>query len=182
MPTTGGGVSSGGAGALTLISTSTLSGAGTFDVSAIAGTYNDLILVLIGRSAVGGTRGGTNVIFNADGGANYYQEKVVANVATATASEALGAVSISGIDSAGSTAPAGSFSVMRMTVYGYAATTWIKPLVWEAHAMTDTASGGAWWNRGSGAWNSTAAITRVQINAAGTNFLTSSQLRIYGRL
>jgi hypothetical protein len=36
---------------------------------------------------------------------------------------------------------------------------------------------------GGGFWNSTAAITRVQVIPGGSlNFVTGSQLRIYGRL
>ena len=41
--------SAGAAGAVTLLSTTTLAGLGTFDVSSISGSYNDLILVVVGR-------------------------------------------------------------------------------------------------------------------------------------
>src|SRR4029077_3579725 len=65
--------SAGSAGALTLLSTTTLAAAGTIDVSGISGAYNDLVLVLIGRSN-DSSAGNPQWRFNNDSGGNYHYE------------------------------------------------------------------------------------------------------------
>lgn len=173
-------------GALTLLSTTTLGGAGTFDVSAISGAYNDLILVLIARGArVAQFTDEIQLRFNNDSGSSYSRENVsalsttVAGVQSGTTTSILTAGG--GIPAA--SAPANSFGVWEATVYGYASTTWLKALNYAAFDYADPGSGSQVFIRGGGVWISTAAITRVQIQGQTTaNLVTGSQLRIYGRL
>jgi hypothetical protein len=172
----------GAAGAVTLLSTTTLGSNTTFDVSSISGSYNDLILILIGRSA------DTNVDItqlrlNADTAANYYHERNQISGSASTAVETRGATSIQLRECPGTTDLASSFAVMEITLFGYASTTWKKAIHFRTFDMTATTASGMVATYGGALWNSTAAVTRVQLFGTNTaNLLTGSQLRIYGRL
>jgi hypothetical protein len=169
------------ASALTLLSTTTLGSAGTFDITGISGSYNDLIVVLIGRSA--GTGGLVNMLLNNDTGGNYNNERIVGSGTSVAAAESRGATSWAYSTLPGSGDLANSFVALCWTFLGYSSTTWLKMILWE-HALVLSASAGQLNNnRSSGYWNSTAAINRITVTAAaGADLATGSQLRIYGRL
>jgi hypothetical protein len=172
----------GGGGAWTLLSTTTLSSAGTFDVSGISGSYNDLILVAIVRGVAASSVVSVSLRFNNISSSNYYNQWIQGTGSGATAAEDLAAVSLFTGQAPGSTAAlANGFSTIQVTVPGYASTTWLKAIQFECQLVANTATT---WNtafRGGGFWNNTAAVTRVQLFHA-SNLATGSQLRIYGRL
>lgn len=173
----------GASGALTLLSTTTLSGTGSFDVSSISGAYNDLILVLIARSTTTATSDLIAARFNNDSGSNYYHQTVLALGTSITAAEVTSSsFFVAGLIAAASS-PANNFGVYEMTLCGYASTTWNKPVLWRSIGpLTNAASGDA-WRSGGGVWYSTAAINRVSMISNGSGiFASGSQLRIYGRL
>ena len=172
----------GGGGAWTLLSTTTLSSPGTFDVSSISGSYNDLILILIARGTASLSTDGVVFNFNADTGTNYYAERVRGVGSTASAAAQGPNAGFGPGDIAAASAAANLFGVIEITLYGYASTTWKKSLHYKSWSPADLSTGMNMYISG-GLWNSTAAITRVQ--AAGStnaNLATGSQLRIYGRL
>jgi hypothetical protein len=183
VPTSSGGTSSTSSSALTLISTTTLSGAGTFDVSGISGGFNDLILVMVARGSDVGVNDDVAVRLNNDSAANYYRQRITANAATITASEGIGQTSMfAGMISAAG-ASASMFGLWELTIYGYASTSWLKVVEWRSFAPNATSTGGLNLRPGGALWNSTAAVTRVAVAGSNTaNLLTGSQLRIYGRL
>ncbi len=173
----------GGSGALTLLSTTTLSSAGSFDVSSISGSYNDLILVAIVRGSFSGTNDTLNMRFNNDTGANYAWQQLKATAGTASSVEVLTGTSFQVEKIPAGTSLANAFAVVEMTIYGYASTSWLKSAQWLSFEPIGTSTGNLVVLRNGGMWNSTAAITRIQllgVNAA--NLVTGSQLRIYGRL
>lgn len=186
MPTSSGGSSSGGGGAVALLSTTTLAVDGTFDVSGIAGTYNDLILV----ANVRGTRASFSdelaLRFNNDSGASQYFRQQISGLSTTASAAATGAataITTSGGALTAASSPSGAFAVWEATIQGYASTSWTKSVLWRGFSYDDPGAGSQLTVHGGGQWLSTTAITRVQIFGLTTaNLLTGSQLRIYGRL
>lgn len=176
----------GASGAWTLLSTTTLASAGTFDVSSISGSYNDLILVANARGT-GATAGFERLMcrFNNDSGGNYASERISATTTTVSSAEdVIGntAIQAGSIPDGGGTL-ANSFGVSEIQVFGYAATTWLKAVQFDTFGAYKATTGGFTAVRGGGVWNSTAAITRVQVFGLTTaNLATGSKLRIYGRL
>ena len=170
-------------GALTLLSTTTLSSAGTFDVSSISGSYNDLILVLIARSTFGGTLDRVWLRVNNDSGANYSLNRIRASGTTVTSADVIGATSLQVGDIPATSSAANAFAAIEYTLFGYASTTWRKVLMLNGNHYDDVTAGNIFTNRATGIWSSTAAINRVSLAASSFgNFASGSQLRIYGRL
>jgi hypothetical protein len=176
--------SAGGGGAWTLLSTTTLASPGTFDVPSISGSYNDLILILIGRSAFSGGTDDPMIRLNNDSGSNYNHVRYSAGGGGAITAGNMAAGTFSYVGYLpGATADASLFSVSEIILYGYASTAWKKSWYWTSYAPTSISSGnGNYFRNGGGMWNNTAAITRVGIvTANAANLVTGSQLRIYGR-
>ena len=173
----------GGGGAWELISTTTLGGAGTIDVSSISGAYNDLIIVGLLRGADGGGSDNLFVRVNNDSGANYTRNIFSAQgngVAVTSVADSPTGFKIASMPAAGATA--NRFGAIELTIYGYASTTWTKVAEWRYWGMGATVTS-ALLNRGGAHWNSTAAINRITVTGENTaNLVTGSQLRIYGRL
>jgi len=163
------------------ITSSTLGSPGTFDITSIPATYNDLLIVLIARGARVSGSDLIAVRFNNDSGANYDTQEAVG------ASTTVSAVRQSGVTAANvgwvpaSTATANWFSSCQMYVAGYASTSNIKTINTLCQAWEPTAS-----NLSSEAyvaqWNATpAAINRVTVFGQTTaNFLAGSSIRVYG--
>jgi hypothetical protein len=178
-----GAVPSGTGGALTLLSTTNLSGSATFDVSSISGAYNDLILVLIARGTNSAVAETIYVNFNGDNAAHYYGEFITVQGTTSAAGIETSASAQPSVGHVpGNTGLASSFGVIEMTLYGYASTSWLKPYQWHSFSLDILTSTNYYIHRGGGLWNSTAAINRVQFGGRNTaNLASGSQLRIYGR-
>lgn len=175
----------GSSGAWTLISTTTLASAGTFDVSSISGSYNDLILVAMLRGTDGGGSDGVLVRLNGDTGNNYsneYLEYVGTSLSGALnegVSNSLHA-RIGTVPAAGATA--NHFGPVEATIVGYASTAWKKVVLWRSNSTASIATSNIFVGQGATIWNNTAAVNRVQVQGRSTaNLATGSVLRIYGR-
>lgn len=174
----------GGGGAVALLSTTTLVAAGSIDVSGISGSYNDLILMLIARSAEAGTSDSPGIRFNADSGSNYYSERLpTSGTNSPTGAEQRGVTqailgrvpAVSGL--------ANSFGIIQVHIPGYKSTTWLKSFLTHQYDLEATTAAGQFVTHGGGQWASTAAITRITINSGAVAGLAiGSELRIYGRL
>jgi len=175
----------GSSGAWTLLSTTTLSGAAaTIDVSGISGAYNDLQFVLVARSDSVAATDSVRWRFNNDTGTNYSAEYIeVVGTAALSGSQLSSVAIIAGTRIPGAAGLANSFGICEVTVIGYASTTWLKSCFFDGFS-SNNATGSIYTTRGGGCWHSTAAINRVTflLAGAGTNYVTGSQLRIYGRL
>lgn len=181
MPISGGGPSGSG-GAMTLLSTSTLAVDGTFDVAAISGSYNDLRLVVIARGTDAGAFDSLGLRLNNDSGANYYYQTLDVHGATVSAAGQVTQTRliVQDVMPAGG-ATANIFGFTEVLLPGYASTTWLKQMNSRYTGLTNLAATNTWWGAHSGAWNNTAAVTRVQLFGVTTaNLLAGSVLRIYG--
>lgn len=170
----------GGGGALTQLYNITLGVAGTFDQSGISGSYNDLVIVMIARGAVSAINDGTTFNLNNDTGANYNYERVLGQSSSASASEGIGAAGFFGNGPA-ATSTAGRYGITRMEIFGYASTTWHKPVLYNVFGSFDDSTGDQVIYTYGGVWRNTAAVTRFQAKANSGNFVAGSNLRIYGR-
>ncbi len=176
-----------GAGAMTLICSSVLSGAqATFDTNTllggnIPGTYNHLQYMVLARDTGAGTSAsGLSGQFNADTASNYDSQYYYGNNTTMTAAQQIGATSmIFGVCQNGGAA-AGLFAQTVGTILGYANTTANKIQTATAYSKAGTSSADfRTWNI-AGDWRNTAAITRIVITSPATNFAIGSQFYLYG--
>jgi hypothetical protein len=176
---------SGGGGAWTLLSTTTIGiTPATFDVSSISGSYNDLLLVMILRAAASVTSAIVELRFNNDSGSNYGYQMLNSTGSSTSSTNSGGANTfISLANCWGGSAPSGQFSHHEVTIPGYAATTWTKTTMLRKHDWYDFAAGDMGITIGTGGWNNTAAINRVQLltGTSPNTFTQGSLIRIYGR-
>ena len=176
------GSSGGGAGAMTLLSTTTLGADGQIDVSGIGQGYNDLYLVMMFRSARATAADFCQMRVNNDSTASAYEivnidARTAVSAATTTATAAQVSDGMSG-----NSATANFFSLGQMWLPGYASTTWQKQMFWIWSGSGTNLNSVA----GVGQWHNTAAINRVTFwantIASPSNLLAGSSLRIYGVL
>jgi hypothetical protein len=169
-------------GAWTLLSSTTLGSAGTFDVSSISGSYNDLILILIARGTDSGNNDTVGLRLNNDSGNNYYWEIVQANGNTVIGGESRGDNYLKVGVCPAAAGTANSFGITQITLAGYASTSWSKTFLSESFDLALTTTGNMVTLRAGGLWNNTGAVNRVTLFGRSTsNFVAGSQLRIYGR-
>lgn len=168
-------------GALTLISTTTLAAPGTFDLTGIPQTYNDLLVVALLRSSAALASDFTLLTFNGDSGSNYAMQLLESTGTTTTSSTPIARANILFTHTAAASATAGYFSYMRIFVPGYAVSTWNKYAALLHYSGQGLATAG-YVQETAGMWQSTAAINRLTIvpNTAPTTFVTGSQVRLYG--
>jgi hypothetical protein len=176
--------SAGAAGAMTLLTTTTLASANTFNVTGISGSYNDLLLVLICRGARASTNDNLQMQFNGDTGSNYGTESMFAFGATAPVSgENASTSALYNRTIPAATENAAVFSMLRIHIPGYASTTWWKSVIGATTYNPNITTGNIRITEFSGLWKNTAAITSVQLFGQTTaNLDTGSTLRIYGIL
>jgi len=169
-----------GGSAMSLLSKTTLSSPGTFDVSGIGQGGNDLYIVLIARTVTVATFDTLELRFNNDSAVNYYNQRIRGNATTASAAEGMAATSFQLANLPGASATAGLFGWVAVTVFGYASTSWSKMYEFRNNAASALSTTNMNAVFGGGIWNNTAAINRVQAcGGTGANLVTGSQLRIY---
>lgn len=172
-------------GSWTLLHTVTLGAdTATIDQATISGSYNDLIVVLIARSANASAADTPLLRLNNDSGANYYYEWMRSTSTTVQGAEGIATTSFNvgtnGVPA--NSATANLFSFHEFVIPGYASTTWSKVVRATSATFSNNATGVIFPLVMSGIWNSTSAVTRVtfSLNSAG-NYKTGSTMRIYGR-
>lgn len=173
-----------GSGGLARLSSTTLSGAGTFNIAISDATYSDLLVVIIARGTRAAVNDGLAMTFNGDAtAANYDMQTIDYSGSALTGSNAFGT---QGFFTVANTIPANSatashFGAVECWIYGYAATTWTKE--WHSLSFDSyTAGSGARTDFQAGMWMSTAAITSLQLSGQITaNLATGSVVRVYGR-
>jgi hypothetical protein len=183
-PTSSRSSSSGSPSSQTLLSTTTLGGAGQLNVTGIDQTYNDLILVVIARCSTAATVDLIDLRLNGDSGVNQY---VFSDTPMST-----GAVSASRLQTSlirlnqnfpAASAVAGQFGMLMITIPGYASTTWLKQVLVSGIGASAGTIATLVGDQTVALWNSTAAVNQVTIfGDSAANLVTGSTLRIYGRL
>jgi hypothetical protein len=172
----------GGSGAMTLISeVVTSSSATTVTFSSIAATYRDLILIVRGRGAAAAGVVSVLVQFNSDTAANYQYEMLRFGGSTASAAQSTAKTSIAVTDVfPGATATASYAGQAAMRIYDYRGTTFFKatggPLGSQLGTTANLNQAGVM----SGQWNSTSAITRIDVLLSSGAFVDNSVVSLYG--
>lgn len=183
-PTSSRGSGSSSSGALTQLYNLVRATDGTFDQSGISAAYNDLIIQIVVQS----DRGGGNTIdqiflrFNNDSAARYgwQQASIAATSLTATQANTTNQIQVGDCNCV---ANATQFSMYEILVPGYSSATWWKTCTTTGTYPFAITSGGIVWDRNSGVYNQTTAISRIQIfPSLGTNWKAGSYCNIYGRL
>lgn len=164
-----------------LIQTVKLSAAGQFNFAAIPQTYAHLLLVGSVRAAVAATNDPTMLRFNADAGAGYRSQQLIAIAAAASASEQ---------------APAGQGQFGHCPGASIAPATWFNNFELLIPSYRDTGQLRSWLSRGFSAWGASGlalfnfagffwgapAVTSLQLfgAAAPGNFAAGSRVSLYG--
>lgn len=142
--------------------------------------YDILEIWLIGRTDEAITRSSALITFNNDTGANYDIEQF-RGLGTGTAAAGAVAQTSLSIELPGASASANYASTGRMSIVGYASTTFYKTMEMLTGYNHATA-GSNFASLYIGSWRNTAAITRIKIAATSTNKLkVGSRLIVYGR-
>ena len=172
------------AGAVTLLSTTTLSGSGTLDVSSISQAFNDLLLEIIVRGTQGAVTDALVIRINNDSGANYDQVFLQGSGASAAVVSSTGNTSAEiAHNIPGNTATANRFGFVDVAIPGYTSTSWHKALDSHYFSSCVTNASDNYVGDISGVWKSTSAVNRVTVFGLATaNLAIGSTMRIYGRL
>ena len=175
-------VSGGAGGGLTKLFDSTLSGAAASIDSGAGGfsTSFDLLQIwILVRTAEAAALSTMLCTFNNDTGANY-DYTLVRNRNTTVAGVSVAADTAFGVAVMGGSAAASYASAVRLTVPGYAQTTFFKAAELTTATVTSAAANGdvgAW----SVAWPNTAAINRFKIAVqGGSNLAAGTRVLIFG--
>lgn len=162
-----------------LLYSSVLSGTGRFDYGSIPQTYDDLYIKLRIRTSQATTVDSPYIYFSGDETAtNYHSQRTAGSNNSAQAFEynapILGTA-------AGTTSPAGEYSLYEIWIRDYASTVFRKLAIADYTTEFDVAS----MQTGTHGilWESTNAITRVSIQPDGyptDGFLSGSYIEVYG--
>lgn len=168
------------AGAMTKIGEIVSTGvSGIFTFSPIPQNFKHLMGVAVGRGDTAALIVGGNITFNNDTGANYERQLNTASNATLTAAQATAAANISGLIFSAATDTANYGTSLQFVIPFYSGTTFNKTiLLWS---FNNQLAAGSLGNRFlTGAWNNTAAITRMDITLGSGNFVSGSKIDLYG--
>lgn len=160
------------AGSLTQLATGSLSSTST-SITSISGSYTNLLLVIYEMSA--NANGGFTLRFNSDSGNNYYSVQTD----SVTANRNNNAATSINIQTEGNLGTNTSATNV-LKIYNYSSSS-IRKLfdgVWFGYRNTGSLRAGNL----SGAWDSTSAITSIQIIAESPNTFDNGSYILYGVL
>ena len=152
-------------GGMTLLSTTTLSGA-TTTISSIDGTYKDLQIIISGIT-INTSSEAVTVRPNAANIAVY------AFQVNSTSDSAVNEIKLSGGKTVVNTGGENAFS---MNIYNYASTSYYKTFDWRGRAYETV----RWGIYGGGSLDTTSAITSFEIACGGGRTFSGGQVLIYG--
>jgi hypothetical protein len=150
----------------------------TINFTSIPSTYKHLQIRAIARTTKAGTSYETEYMrINADSGSNYAFHRLYGNGSTVSvgSSSSTSLIACYEIPQAGTTAS--SFGATIIDIHDYASTTKNKTV--RAFFGYDV-NGAGIVNLGSGLWMNTAAITSLQMNAAGDAMTAGTTFSLYG--
>jgi hypothetical protein len=175
---------SGGSGDFVKIAQVVTSGSATsMSFTSIPGTYSNLELRCNGRSAASSTTDFLKVVFNSDTGNNYQDIFADSLTSTTTTTTSVARGFAFGGNFAAATSAVNSSGSTQTLINNYANTTFTKILVTNSGNMVNSFPGtGAIEKIGiSSTWNSTAAITRIDVSlGSGLAFVNNSTCTLYG--
>lgn len=176
-------------GGLTLISRQVLSAnAITVTFSSIPQTYENLILVVMGRCAENSSICGIGVHFNGDTGAHYDTQNLMVS-GTGAPGTAISENQLTGNINGligqlpGFAITANAAGIIQVRIPAYARTTFWKNWIAQSYGPMQTGSAPAIYDY-SGNWENTAAITQIDVYdgaaGAGQGLLPGSVISLYG--
>lgn len=177
----------GGGGALTQISQYVESGGGsaTITFASIPGTYEDLILSLVGRSSAAATAVGVAAQFNNDTGANYDWQRHYVEDGNAVhgGSESINGTSARVGAFAGASMTANIPGVCELIIPAYARTTFDKLTRHHSQYQTvvDATNPQLATEYGASRWDNVAAITEIDLSLSSGNFIDGTVATLWGR-
>lgn len=178
--TTAGGGGGSPSGGRTLIAESTPSGTSTTTISSsISGDYKKLTLEYAMRSTQAAANVGVSIFFNNDTTATNYRRTMHGAYGAGT-SFAAGDNSSVFVEASAASSPAGSFSVGVIDIPQYANTAFNKHALCRGSHRRDDSSVFLVQENTVVEWESTSAITRVDITLDAGNFVNGSVFRLYG--
>lgn len=177
--------SSGGGGALTLITETVTSGsAANVSFTPIANTYRDLEVRVRARGTVSATFSEIRMLFNNDTGNNYDYFEAFTNTAPPTWSGGsayaqpfmrLGYV-------AGATSTAAVSDLIMAHIGNYRGTTFQKAVISTGTLKVSTSGNSIYNVTENNWWRSTSAITRIDVFPVSGGFVDNSVISLYGRM
>jgi hypothetical protein len=173
----------GSSGALVLIASANPSGTGTVTFSAIPGTYSALKIIGAARSTKAGTGAvNLNMQFNSDAGANYAYQYSYSNSNSGSVGngQATGQTATRCVELSTAGDVANYPSVFEITIPFYANTTFAKECIGHYSVCTNTTIASLFSITEILSWSGTAAITQIDLVCASDNFVTGSQINLYG--
>lgn len=148
----------------------------TFDN--IAGTYQYLQLRILARDAQAIIGRSITIRANNDTGSNYARHQLTGDGATVSAIGQGSLTSIGTYSIPAASATANIYGVYIIDLHDYTSTT--KTKTFRIFGGYDVNGTGGTIRLQSGLWNSTSAVTRLDIISNGTGFTTDSTIALYG--
>lgn len=173
--------SGGGGGAMTQIGATILgSAAASISFTSISGGYNNLRLIVVGRTSHASFDQEIRLRFNGDTGSNYDWQFGKDTSATALAAEEDFAKTYAFIGNVlGTSGPANIPGITVVDIPLYAGTTFHKTGLFHAGEVGQS-TGDDRFRWGHFTWRDTSAITQVDVSPAGGNFVAGSAAFLYG--
>ena len=160
-----------------LATTTLTSTATSITFSSISGSYTDLVLVVNDQLD---SASGFKIRFNGDSGSNYQQVQFSGYASSKIGGKVLSASSIYNNLIYGDSTTANAFTPNIIHIQNYSNSTAYKALLWRYGTVT--AAGGNGENTVlAGSWNSTSAITSIEISVwNAVNFTAGTSATLYG--
>ena len=177
-------ISSAGAGAVTLITDTTVAGspAANFDFTSISGSYKHLRLYVQGRSNDSSSGFmAINMTFNNDTGANYDWQRITTTTGSVAAAASAGQTSARiGLTLGDTSAAANNAGGTIIEIPNYAATVFNKNAQGAGHEFASTSTTLFLSETNYMTWRNTAAITRVTLTPNAGSWKIGSRATLYG--
>lgn len=149
--------------------------------SAIAQTYNHLMIVVNARSAKVAVNDWLFLRLNGDTGANYLAEYTAGSAAAASAGESLAAATVAFFIVPGASATADHYGAAKLTVPNYRSAV-RKSACADFFSSQATTTGGLFGGASGQLWMNVAAITSITVMSftGATNLAAGSRATLYG--
>ena len=160
-----------------LIETITLgSDAASITFASIPQTFTDLKMVCSARLAGTGVPS-VRIRFNSDSGTNYSYTYIEGSGSSVSSGKSTGNTNIQIGNLNTSSSTANTFTSIEVYVFNYSSAS-LKST--SSISAMETNATTAYINPIAGLWNSTSAITAIEIIYPGSNFVTNSSFSLYG--
>jgi hypothetical protein len=159
--------------------------AGALSFTSIPQIYKDLILEVVGRSIINASQQVRLTLNNDTTAASYDGENTYGAAATPVSAEQIGSVGYITLGwMAGNDAAANLLSSFEATIYEYTNTNIMKNVYAKVGGQASLAGGGMLVGHAGGVYESTSAITRVDVvpSGASAGWTTSTIARLWGRV